>query len=262
MLFYSIMEKIVTMATDFGVEDHYVGVMKGVILSISNKAKIVDITHSIDSHSILQGAFIIKNYYKYFPENTIHLVVVDPGVGSDRRAILVTCDNHFFIGPDNGIFSLIYKVSSDYEVFELENNQYFLEKISSTFHGRDIFSPVAAHLSNGVPPSEFGSKITNPKTIELNEYIYNEESVTGEVIYKDKFGNLITNIPSALVNKNAEIKIETNTIHGISDFYSSVKEGQLLAIKSSAGYLEISVNKGSAANLFENDKLKVFVKNK
>lgn len=254
------MKRIVTLTTDFGTEDHYVGVLKGVILSINSEANIIDITHSVDSHSILPAAYIIKNSYSYFPEGTIHVAVVDPGVGSDRQAILVSYDNHFFIGPDNGIFSLIFSSSSEYEVFQLKNENYFFKDISSTFHGRDIFSPVAAHLSNGVLPSEFGEKLISPQIIHLNEYLKDESSIKGEVIYTDKFGNLVTNIPSGEVGKNAKIILKNKVIHGVSDFYSEVDVGELLAIRGSNGYLEIAINKGDASKLFDEDKLDIMVR--
>ncbi|MGH7885453.1 MAG: SAM hydrolase/SAM-dependent halogenase family protein [Thermodesulfobacteriota bacterium] len=256
------MKRIITVTTDFGVKDQYVGVMKGVILSINCDAVIVDITHDIEPHSIVPAALIIKNSYKYFPEKSIHLVVVDPGVGSARRAIAASCNNHFFVGPDNGVFSLVFKESSDLKVFELENKNYFLEDVSSTFHGRDIFSPAAAHLSNGVSISKFGKKIKDPVTLFVKDYVIDNKLIRGEVIYKDSFGNLITNIPSRLVNKDSEIRINDILIEGISQYYSSVSEGSLLAIKGSTGNLEISVNKGSAFKFFNIDNLEIFIKNK
>lgn len=260
MLFYSIMKRIVTLTTDFGIEDHYVGVMKGVILSINSEVNVVDITHNVDSHSIVPAAFIIKNSYKYFPKNTIHVVVIDPGVGSDRKAILVCFNNHFFIGPDNGVFSLIFQSTSNCEVYQLENEKYFLENISSTFHGRDIFSPAAAYLSKEVAPNDFGKKLTNPHTIELNEYTLEDTEIRGEVIYTDKFGNLVTNIPSNIVNKDSEITIGDKKIQGVSNYYSQVKAGKLLAIAGSSGYLEISINQGNAGDMFDKSKLNIIVR--
>lgn len=255
------MKKIISLTTDFGVKDHYVGVMKGVILSINEDANIVDITHEIDSHSVAPAAFIISASYYYFRPKSIHVVVVDPGVGSSRRAVLVCADGHYFIGPDNGVFSLLYKNSSDYEIFELENMKYFQHPVSSTFHGRDIFSSCAAHLSCGVQPSGFGRKIDDPVKIDLKQFEKQDGYIKGHIIYTDRFGNLVTNIPSDIVNNDSEIKVGDMTISGISDFYSSVKKGDLLAICGSSGYLEISVNNGSARNLIDEDNIEIIINN-
>lgn len=255
------MKKIITLTTDFGLTDSYVGVMKGVILSINEDASIVDITHDVNSHSIIPAAYILNSSYKYFPPKSVHVVVVDPGVGSDRRAVLLCADNHYFIGPDNGVFSNIYKSNPDYELYELENSKYFLEPVSNTFHGRDIFSPCAAYLSSGVKPDQFGKKIVNPVIEEFPDYYKQDGLIRGSIAYIDKFGNLITNIPSDIVDDSALITVGKTEIKGVSAFYSTTAEGEILAIKGSSGYLEISVNKGSAKRYIGIEDVEIRVEN-
>ena len=164
------MRSIITLTTDFGSKDHYVGVMKGVMLSVNENAHTVDITHCIDSHDISAASFVIGNSYRYFPKKSVHLVVVDPGVGSERRPLAVFADGHFFVGPDNGVFSSVIRSCEDFCAREIKNRDYFLKKISSTFHGRDIFSPVAAHLSLGAfvlraRAANSGSRNSSPRRI-------------------------------------------------------------------------------------------------
>ena len=241
---------IITLLTDFGNKDHYVGVMKGVIFAINPKATIVDISHQISPQNIVEGAFLLSNVYTYFPQGTIHIAVVDPGVGSERKPILVKGENSFFVGPDNGIFGLLYDKFKKHSVIELTNPRFFLKSISTTFHGRDIFAPVAAYLSLGFPPLKMGKEIKNFQSLSLPQPIVKGGKIKGMVIYIDSFGNVITNISvhhlKKLRKKYYKIKIGNKVISGLSKNYQEVKKGELLATIGSSDLLEISVREGSA----------------
>lgn len=246
------MGNIITLTTDFGLKDHYVGVMKGVMLSVNENARPVDITHCIDSHDVRSGSFVIGNSYRYFPEKTVHLVVVDPGVGSERRPLAVLADGHFFVGPDNGVFSSVIRSCEDFSACEIKNLDYCLKEISSTFHGRDIFAPVAAHLSLGVPFSEIGPQIQDPEILPRDGYSVNGSEIRGTVVYTDKFGNLVTSIPTDAVGDRAGalVIVGGKRVAGISESYSSTETGEILAVGGSCGYIEISVNQGRACDVF------------
>ncbi len=240
---------VITLTTDFGTRDYYVGTMKGVIYSITSEARVVDLTHEVDKHDIAEAAIVVKSSHKFFPDGTVHVAVVDPGVGGQRRPILARARGQYFIGPDNGIFS--YVLGSDYEAWLLENPAYRLEVVSDTFHGRDIFAPAAAHLSLGVSPDAFGPRIdtliahtTRPPSV-FTDHIH------GEVIHVDSFGNLITNVPREIVSSTAgdypcEVHLSGRVIRGVSRSYSSVDRGTLLALIGSTGLLEIALRDGSA----------------
>lgn len=253
------MSQIVTLTTDFGIKDYFVGVIKGVILSINPNATIVDINHQINPYDIFGAALNIKNSYKFFPQGTVNLVVVDPGVGNKRNPILVNTDNHFFVGPDNGVFSFIYKDSISYKIYKLENEKYFLDPVSSTFHGRDVFAPVAAYLSLGESSERFGKEILDPQSLDVPEPEFVKNKINGEVIYVDQFGNLLTNIESRSVDKNDKILIDNKVLKGVSDSYSDVEIGKLVAVYGSSGYLEIATCKDNASKYFSNENLKVSV---
>lgn len=246
------MGNIITLTTDFGLKDHYVGVMKGVMLSVNENARPVDVTHCIDSHDVRAGSFIIGNSYRYFPEKTVHLVVVDPGVGSERRPIAVLADGHFFVGPDNGVFSSVIRSCEDFSAREIKNLDYCLKEINSTFHGRDIFAPVAAHLSLGVPFSEIGPQVHNPEVLPRDGYSVKGNEIRGTVVYTDKFGNLVTSIPTEAVGDRSGVSVTVGgkRIAGISESYSSVESGEILAVGGSCGYIEISVNQDRACDIF------------
>jgi len=256
---------IITLLTDFGSKDHYVGAMRGVILGINPHATIVDITHHISPQSIVEGAFLLSSVYTYFPQGTIHLAVVDPGVGSERKPILVKGEKFFFVGPDNGIFGLIYDQLKKISVFELTNAHFFLKPVSATFQGRDIFAPVAAHLSRGVSPLKMGKETKNFQRLSLPQPILEKKKIRGKVMYIDSFGNLITNITvhhlKNLGKAPGKIKIRETVISGLSKNYQEVKKGTLLAIIGSSNFLEISVREGSAQKKLkskEGDDVKVF----
>jgi S-adenosyl-L-methionine hydrolase (adenosine-forming) len=241
---------IITLLTDFGCSDHYGGAMRGVILGINPDATIVDISHHISSQSIVEGAFLLSSVYPYFPQGTIHLAVVDPGVGSERKPILVKGENFFFIGPDNGIFGVIYDRLKKFSVYELNNTNFFLKPVSATFHGRDIFAPVAAHLSRGVSPLEMGKEIKDFQRLSLPKPMVEGKRIRGKVIYIDSFGNLITNITAHHLKKlekvPVKIKIGGTFISGLSRNYYEANKGSLLALIGSSNFLEISAREGSA----------------
>ncbi len=243
------------MLTDFGIKDGFVGTMKGVILGINPSAKIVDISHDISPQNIMEASYVLKSSSPYFPAGTIFLVVIDPGVGSNRKAIIVKTSHFTYIGPDNGVLSGIYNQAED-DIIEITNKAYLLPDISNTFHGRDIFAPVAAYLSTGISPYLTGMKIDNITCINnINPLIDNKNTVIGTIIYTDRFGNLITNLSENFFHKNRidckNINIKGNIINGLSNSYSEKRPGELLAIKGSSGYIEIAVNQGNAGKLLQ-----------
>ncbi len=248
---------VITLTTDFGLADHFVGVMKGVILNINSEVDLVDLSHQVASHDILDAAFVVAQSYHHFPPGTIHLVVVDPGVGSSRRPILAATTHHKFVAPDNGVLSLIYDREECCEVRHLTTDRYFLKPVSNTFHGRDIFSPVAGWLSKGVEVDKFGELVTDYIRLTAPRPVRSPHgTVTGAVLRVDNFGNLITNLtPQDLPELFSEnpppfaIIINQRTITRLSTSYSAGKPSELLAIVGSSGYLEICTYQGSAARV-------------
>lgn len=255
---------IITLTTDFGTQDPYVGVMKGVIHSINRHASIVDISHDVQPQSILEGAFIIGSSHRFFPKGTLHVAVVDPGVGTSRSALLLVTPSAYFLGPDNGIFSYIVKegfhgepetssgsqvqVPNGYRAYRLTNPEFWLHPVSSTFHGRDVFAPVAAHLSLGVPEDRLGEEIHLLTYLPVTQPQWKGDTLTGRVVHVDRFGNLITDIPAFLLpgGHTITIGIKEYCIPGISPSYA---EGEwLLGIIGSTDTLEVSVRNGSAAH--------------
>jgi len=242
---------IITLLTDFGCKDHYVGVMKGVILGINPEATIVDITHTITPYNLREGAITISNAYSYFPKGTIHVTVVDPGVGNERKAILIEAPDYTFIGPDNGIFGLLYAQLKEYRVYELTNSSFFRNPVSPTFHGRDIFAPVAAYLAKGASPSEMGREINDYQAIAIPVPDIGEMSIKGTIICFDGFGNAVTNINRSHLEKIGEqtgmkVNAGETVIPAISQNYHDVKKGAPLALLGSSELLEISVSEGNA----------------
>ncbi|MDP2689992.1 MAG: SAM-dependent chlorinase/fluorinase [Deltaproteobacteria bacterium] len=247
------MGNIITFTTDFGLKDSYQGAMKGAALSINPAARLVDITHLVESGNILEGAFILLESYGFFPEGTIHLAVVDPGVGSQRKAVLVETERYCFVGPDNGLLFLAAGREKVKRVIHLTERPFFRKEISSTFHGRDIFAPVAAHLSLGTNPGAFGPEIEGLAPVEMPRPAKKDAIITGEVIYVDTFGNLITNIKSEDLPADAgllDVSLNGLVIKGLTSTYSSVRKGEPLALVSSAGHIEIAVNSGPASKYF------------
>lgn len=263
------MSSIITLTTDFGYDDAYVGAVKGAILSINPEANIIDISHSIKPQNILQAAFILSAAYRYFPKQTIHMAIVDPGVGSERQGIILKAPSAIFVAPDNGILSYIiddlFSVESrplteqthdlkeivfkkGLEAAAITDPRFWRHPVSPTFHGRDIFAPVAAGLSLGISPYEFGEKINSLHVLSIPKpSLDSEGNLVGRVLHVDHFGTLITNIKSNdLPGKNVMIEVAGYCIQGISDYYAQ-KEG-VMAIVGSSGYLEVSLRDGSACD--------------
>ena len=253
--------KIITLLTDFGDGDGFVGVMKGVILSINPQATIVDITHHVPRHNINAGAFILGNSYKFFPPGTIHVSVIDPGVGSTRKAIFVQTEKYFFVAPDNRVLKYIFHYEKRFTVHEILNDSYFLKKVSNTFHGRDIFAPCAAHLSLGVRIEKFGPQINNFERGRVFSPNVTKNHIEGQIVYTDKFGNLITNIHQSLVQRHSfQITLGNYVINSLSNSYSEGKNLLPIALIGSSGFLEIALFKQSARDILgfkEKDKLRV-----
>jgi hypothetical protein len=250
---------IITLTTDFGSADPYVSIMKGVILSINPEATLIDITHEIEPGGIAQAAAIIEESHSYFPYGTIHLGVVDPGVGGNRRPVVFATEGFFFVGPDNGIFWPVIKDSGRVAGVFLTEKDYFRKEISATFHGRDIFAPAAAHLSRGVDPLKMGQSISDPVKLEIPGPVEKGDSLSGIVTRVDRFGNLITNIhhddlKRFLGNDGPVIKIGQMEMEGLGKTYSEVGEGEILALVGSSGFLEISESMGRACDRIIPDK--------
>ena len=242
---------IIALTTDFGIDDPYVAAMKGVILSINPRVTIVDICHTIEPQNIAQAAFVLSTIYHYFPEGTIHIVVVDPGVGTERRAVLLITPLAFFLAPDNGVLSYVIEETppEDLQAITLSNPHFWLFPVSATFHGRDIFAPVAAHLSLGTSPQDFGDQIDTLFTLPMPRPKIGEDGVlSGHILHIDRFGNLITDIRMEDLPKgNLFIDVGGHFIESLSPSYAEGEE--LLAIIGSSGRLEISLKNGNAAAL-------------
>jgi S-adenosylmethionine hydrolase len=242
----------ITLTTDFGLADGFAGTMKGVIYSINPDAVIIDICHEIGSQDLSAAAFLFAASYRYFPQGTVHVVVVDPGVGSQRRAVAIEAEKYYFVAPDNGVLTLALKQEKIIKSIELTNPEYFLDEVSDTFHGRDIFAPAAAHLSLGVEIEKLGNEAGELKEMRLPEPEVSQSGIKGHVIHVDKFGNLITDIKQELFDTvisdgQFSIKIAGMELDRISRSYAEVSAGEPLAIFDSFGNLEIAVNRGSAA---------------
>jgi S-adenosyl-L-methionine hydrolase (adenosine-forming) len=242
------LSKTISLLTDFGATDAYVGMLKGVIKSISPDSDIVDLCHCVAFHDIKAAAFQLRISYAYFPQGTVHCVVVDPGVGSSRSSIVIRMDGYYFVGPDNGVFTYLYGVAEKKEIRYIENKKFFLKTPSTTFHGRDVFAPVSAYLSSANIFCRLGPECIEPVTFNLAPLERTQTRISGAVIYIDTFGNLITNIPVAWVSsrKIYTVKIKNHRIHGFSRSYGSVPIGSLLAVKGSSGFVEIACHQRSA----------------
>ncbi len=250
--------RIITLTTDFGSQDYYVGAMKAVMLGVCPEAKLVDISHDLPPQDIMAGAWILKNSAFLFPSGTIHLAVVDPGVGGERRPVLLRVRDQFFVGPENGLFSLIIEDES-YEAVELTNSRYWRDSVSPTFHGRDIFAPVAAHLCNGEPMVAFGEVLTELEKYRWAKPISDDEGIQGWVMHIDRFGNLVSNIPASVIDEHDakstfKIYVGNTILKHISDSFSDVQDGEPVALIGSSGMLEIAINKGNAERMLGVEK--------
>jgi len=250
---------LITLLTDFGHRDYFVPSMKGVILGINSQARITDLSHDIAAQDVEQAAFYLKSCYRYFPEGTIHVVVVDPGVGSDRRALLVSTSRFFFLAPDNGVLSYIFEEELSVEVRAIENKQYRLDSEGATFDGRDLFSPAAAWLTKGQTPGSYGPLIRNYVTLPASEAKMENGKLVGKIMYIDHFGNLISNItPADLETFRSVTKQEAQTIQlgditikGIKTHYAEGALGLPEALTNSNGQLEVFIKQGHAADRCE-----------
>ncbi len=245
---------VITFMSDFGLEDAYVGIVKGVILGINPRTRIIDITHQIPHGSISDAAFVLQDACRFFPEGTVHLAVIDPGVGTARRCIAVQTERHFFVGPDNGLFWPIIDRHSSPRIVHLNESRYFRSEISDTFHGRDIFAPVAAHLSAGLALHLLGPQISNPACLARPLPEIRNDQLLGRVIRVDHFGNLITNIDKEtlknfLEDEEAVIRVGRLQITGIGRTYEETTPGGVIALMGSTGFLEVAVCLGRADDL-------------
>jgi S-adenosylmethionine hydrolase len=244
---------IITLTTDYGTDDHLVGTLKGVILKINPEVTIVDITHGVAPFDLLDGALTIGAAYSYFPPKTIHVVVVDPGVGTDRRPILVSAQNQYFIAPDNGVLSLIYEREENVVVRHANVEHYYLQPLSKTFHGRDVFAPVAAWLAKSFQTASMGEEITDYKRFALPRPKDADGDLKGVVLRIDSFGNLITNfreqdLPGASQNGGAiKLQVGPHSVARLVETFANGNAGEPIAYFGSSGYLEIAVNKGNAS---------------
>ncbi len=245
------MTDIITLTTDFGYRDSYVGTMKGVILGMVTHAVLVDLTHGITPHSVLEAGFVLRGSYTFFPSGTLHVVVVDPGVGGTRRVLYLENKGHRFLAPDNGVLSGL--LDSPDRLLSVEDESLFLSNISSTFHGRDIFAPVAARLISGLDPAELGPEAHDPVTLEWPEPAGDEGRLEGCVLYIDVYGNIVTNFDESHVvsmKPSCRVFLKGNEIGVTRNSYVDVEKGEKLALINSYGLLEIAVREGNAARKF------------
>lgn len=247
---YIVASGLITLTTDFDLNDHYVGVMKGVIAGINPAARLIDISHDVRSYEVAQGAFVIAAAYRYFPAWTVHLVVVDPGVGTERRAIVVAAAGQFFVAPDNGVLSQVFE-REEHTVRVIDVDRFALKPMSRTFHGRDLFAPVAGRLSAGTPFEDFGEvtneyvrlESTTPKFVQRGHW-------RGRVLNIDRFGNIVTSFPAELPEDSPvgfRMEVGRMEVEAVAGSYAAAPESKPFAIAGSSGYLEISINQGSGA---------------
>jgi len=239
---------IVTLTTDFGFSDGFVGIMKGVILGRAPDVRVVDVTHGIPPQDVLAGALTLRHAVPYFPAGTIHVGVVDPGVGTARRPLCVETAAGFLVGPDNGLFSLAAPADAIRRIVHLTDERFFLSPRSATFHGRDVFAPVAAALATSTPPAALGSIVEDMHRLDVPEPSVDGRAMHGQVIYVDHFGNLVTNVTSGALSKSADVSIRLRAaqLRGIAPSYGTARSGELVAVVGSWGLLEIAVRDGSA----------------
>jgi S-adenosyl-L-methionine hydrolase (adenosine-forming) len=246
---------LITLLTDFGDRDAFVASMKGVILTINPQATLVDISHQVPPHSIEEAAYLLKSCYRYFPDGTVHVAVVDPGVGSARRPLIAKSEHYFFLAPDNGLLTPILAEARRMEVREIENANYRLTALGHTFDGRDLFAPAAAWLTKGEPVSSFGRVIDHPVMRSITDPVWQGQSLVGQIEYVDRFGNLISNVTvkhlqeflAGVGRQHPIIYIGTYTIHGVVASYSEGRSDIPSALINSCGKLEIFLDRNHAA---------------
>jgi S-adenosylmethionine hydrolase len=243
---------VITLLTDFGTVDHYVAAMKGVMLGICPEARLIDVTHEIRAFQIAEAAFTLSQTWRYFPAETVHLIVVDPGVGSSRRALVAEADGHRFVAPDNGVLTMVRSAAASFRAWSIEDARFFRRPVSRTFHGRDIFSPVAAHVAVGTPLSEFGPEVQDPVLLAETEPVEVEPGVwSGTILHIDRFGNAVTSFGCNRFHGLAEHPFEalcgTGRIARYYHDYTSAKPGEIFLINGSSGFVEVSMNQADAA---------------
>ncbi|MFN8373440.1 MAG: SAM-dependent chlorinase/fluorinase [Anaerolineae bacterium] len=263
----------IAILTDFGTKDNYVGTMKGVIHSIAPQAVVIDVTHHIEAQNVRQAAFSLMSSYSYFAPGTTFLIVVDPGVGSTRRPIAVKAGEYVFVAPDNGVLSYALGDFEKIQPFELTNKALWLPETSATFHGRDVFAPVAAHIASGKALESVGEPIDDIHALPMPELSVSGKRVRGEIMHIDRFGNILSSIghmrwlspekltlephfgenrtPLPIRAREAKVKIHTHEIDSISHAYADTPRGGLIALIGSSGYLEVAVNQGNAASVLD-----------
>ena len=259
--------KILTFLTDFGLKSGYVSQMKAVASSITD-ARLIDITHDITPHNILEGAFILRTGVPFFPVGAVHVAVVDPGVGTERKGLVITTKSQILVGPDNGLLLPAARHLGNFIVYEISNEKYMRKNISNTFHGRDIFTPIAAHILEEIPFEEIGIKTNNYVDLNFGQVLVTDKSIIGKVIYIDHFGNIITNISwdkiKGIINYGQKLKILIKKKQYelvLSKSYGLVKKNQILATIGSSNFLEISINQANAAKKLgfkPEDQIKIF----
>jgi S-adenosylmethionine hydrolase len=248
---------LVTLTTDFGLKDPYVAEMKAVILRTCPDAAIVDVSHEVDKFNVGMGAFILAAAAPYFPVGTVHVAVVDPGVGTERRGICIETDRACYVGPDNGLLVLAAQDQGIRHVYEIKSKRLMMPEVSNTFHGRDIFASAAAHLANGTPPSDFGPEIVKFVVPKFAGAVRRKGAIAGEVIHVDDFGNIITNIrgdelESIGVGRSVKARLKEGEVKmSFCKAYGEVEAGKPLALIGSHGFLEISINQGNASRVFK-----------
>lgn len=264
--------RTIALMTDFSWNNWYLGVMKGVMLGINPGARFVDLCHNVSSKDVREGSFVLENSCRYFPEGTVFLCVVDPGVGGKRKNLVVETQRYFFVAPDNGILSSIFEKGDVEKVYHVEPGEYTLELHGSTFYGRDIFSPIAAHLTLGVPPEKMGEELGSVLIVPaIKPFVNERREISGRAVYVDAFGNIITNIGEEYLSamfggtipwEACSVRVAGKRIKGIRHYYKQGEEGGLMALVNSWGYVEIAVNRGNAfayLGLTEKKSLEIFL---
>jgi S-adenosylmethionine hydrolase len=243
---------VITLTTDFGLTEPYVAMMKGVVLTIHPEARLVDLSHQVRAGAVSEGARVILEAFPFFPKGTVHVAVVDPGVGSERRLLAVEARGHYFVGPDNGIFWPVIKSAGRTRVIELIEKDFFQAPVSQTFHGREIFAPIAAHLARGIALERLGRPIDDPVQLDVPSPFEENGILYGEIVHMDHFGNLITNIDRSVLERflrttQPVITVGSLVIRGLRRTYGDVDAGNTLALINSANKLELAVNLGNAS---------------
>lgn len=242
-------ERRITLLTDFGTRDGYVAAMRGVIASIAPHVLVEDASHDVPAGDVAAGAWALGNYWRYYPEGSVHVAVIDPGVGSERLALAALVDGRYFVAPDNGVLTRVLLDAADARIVRIEERTLLRADVSNTFHGRDVFAPVAAHLASGVPLERLGPGTEDAVRLEVLLPVRTGDVVRGRVVHVDRFGNLVTNVPASWISPDSHVRFGASDLGAVRRTYSDVQAGHAVALIGSAGYLEIGVRDGNAAKL-------------